>query len=100
MNSKVNTAKGVLRISGDMTVYSAAELKAALLAANPASTKVKTLDLSAVSEMDCAGLQLLLATLRQPGRKEKPLRLVAASQSVRDVLELCQRADLLPGAAP
>jgi anti-anti-sigma factor len=100
MNLEVNTAKGVLRVSGDMTVYSAAELKAALLAANPASSKVKTLDLSGVGEMDCAGLQLLLATLRQPHRKAKPLRIVAASQSVRDVLELCQRADLLTGSTP
>ena len=100
MSAKVNTAKGVLRISGDMTVYSAAQLRTALQAANPGSTKVKSLDLSAVGEMDCAGLQLLLATLRHPGRKEKPLPIVAASQSVRDVLGLCQRADLLAGVAP
>src|SRR5262245_6882614 len=98
MNPKVNTAKGVLHVSGDMTVYSAAELRTALLAAKPASSKVKSIDLSAVGEMDCAGLQLLLATLRQPERKER-LCIVAASQSVRDVLALCQRADLLGAAS-
>ena len=48
-----------LRVEGDMTIYQAAELKQTLLA-SLATTSPLVLDLSAVSEIDTSGVQLLM----------------------------------------
>ena len=48
-----------MKIQGDMTIYHAAESKPILLRALDEATDLD-IDLSAVSEIDSAGLQLLL----------------------------------------
>jgi anti-anti-sigma factor len=100
MSVQLAATHGCIRIQGDMTVYSAAELKPALLNALPVASQAERLDLSAVGDFDCAGLQLLLASLSRARSNGTPLRIVAVSTSVREVLELCQRADLLAELAP
>ena len=88
-----------IRISEEMNIYTAAALKDALLA-HGASPLPRHFDLAQVSEMDTAGLQLLLAALRpaQPGGDAGVID--TASPVVQELLELCGLGDLLPGAAP
>ncbi len=81
-----------LKIEGDMTIYTAAELKAGLM---PCITQPgeREIDLSGVSEIDSAGLQLLLLAKREAARHASPLRLTGHSRAVLEVLNLC---DLVP----
>lgn len=77
----------LLHIEGEMTIYRAAELKQTLLSALE-QREVLEVDLSAVTELDTAGVQLLLLAKKtaQAGRRE--LRLAAHSPAVVDVLEM------------
>ncbi|HDN9020760.1 MULTISPECIES: STAS domain-containing protein [Aeromonas] len=83
--------KTLVKVSGEMTIYTAAELKQAL---TPLLYRQQTLelDLSGVSEMDSAGLQLLLAAKKTMQQGGYPLHLVMHSHAVLDALELCQLA--------
>lgn len=83
--------KTLVKISGEMTIYTAAELKQAL---TPLLYRQQALelDLSQVSEMDSAGLQLLLAAKKTMQQGGSPLHLVMHSHAVLDALELCQLA--------
>jgi anti-anti-sigma factor len=76
-----------LAIEGEMTIYRAAELKPALLDA-VREHAAPALDLSAVTEFDSAGLQLLLVARQEAARLGKRLVLSAASNAVRDVFAL------------
>jgi len=75
-----------IRIVGEMTIYAAAELKAALV---ERLSDCQELDvaLSDVTEMDTVGVQLLLLTKREAVRSEKAMRLTAPSPAVQAVLE-------------
>lgn len=88
MNLQANAPDAApLAIAGEMTIYRAAELKPLLLDAvrtHPAPA----LDLSAVTEFDSAGLQLLLMARREAARLGKRLAVPAAGAAVRDVLAL------------
>ncbi|HTP97666.1 MAG TPA: STAS domain-containing protein [Burkholderiales bacterium] len=70
-----------LRIEGELTIYRAAELKQPLLGAH-------RIDLSGVSEIDTAGVQVLLLAQRTAQAREHELRIVAVSSAVAEVLEL------------
>jgi anti-sigma B factor antagonist len=76
-----------LAVEGEMTIYRAAELKPALLEA-VRTQDAPALDLSAVTEFDSAGLQLLLVARREAQRLGKSLPLTAASPAVREVCAL------------
>lgn len=76
-----------LAVEGEMTIYRAAELQPLLLDAVRAHA-APALDLSAVTEFDSAGLQLLLAARRLAASLGKTLRVVAASPAVADVFAL------------
>jgi anti-anti-sigma factor len=76
-----------LAVEGELTIYRAAELKDVLLEvvrqhATPA------FDLSAVTECDSAGLQLLLVARQEAATLGKSLRVEGASAAVRDVFAL------------
>ena len=77
----------VVRVEGDMTIYRATELKDTLLQAVAAQPVVEV-DLSAVSEFDSAGLQLLMLAKRVAQAAQRELRLVNHSPAVVDVLQL------------
>jgi anti-anti-sigma factor len=74
-------------ISDEMTIYSAAELKDKLVNILHDHNHVE-LDLSAVEEMDSAGLQILLLLKLESQRQEKDLHVVRHSQAVIAILEL------------
>ena len=99
MEFQIESRSGRVSVSGDMTVYCAAELKPALLAEAAAGYHSLELDLSQVQEFDTAGLQLVLLLAREmQGR----LRIVASSPIVRAALELSHASRLIgadPGSA-
>lgn len=79
------TASGArLRVDGEMTVGSAAALREDILGALPDAGEVEV-DLSGVSEIDTAGLQLMLQLKRKCGDR---LRLVNHSPAVLQILDL------------
>ena len=73
----------VLRIAGELTIFRAAELKDVLLC-DPAPQEI---DLSGVTEMDSAGLQLLMAAKLAATTQQRTLRLLAHSAAVVEVFE-------------
>jgi anti-anti-sigma factor len=78
------SADTVLRIEGELTIFRALELKPVLLDA-PHPQEV---DLSGVTEMDSAGLQLLMVAKRDAVLAGREFRLVGHSPAVIEVLEL------------
>ncbi len=93
MASKKKSAAAVhtLLIEGELTIYRAAELKPVLLDA-VANESVVEVDLSAVSEFDTAGLQILMLAKRAAVAARSELRLVKHSPAVVDVLQLLDLA--------
>ncbi len=108
----MSDALTVLPLDGELNIYRAAELRQVLLAALSDSPAGLELDLSGVSEIDSAGVQLLLAVRRDLHARGLPLRLSAPSAAVRELFELFalngdyfgdvlqSAADALPGEAP
>ena len=80
-------AAACLAVEGEMTIYRAAELQPVLLDAVRAHD-APALDLSEVTEFDCAGMQLLLVARREARRLGKALVLRGASPAVRDAFAL------------
>lgn len=85
----VSTEAGrhIARIEGELTIYDAAANKPALLAALAGNAELE-INLSGVTEIDSAGLQLLLLTKREALRSGKDLRLVAHSEATLTVIDL------------
>lgn len=77
----------VARLQGDLTIYQAKELKERLLALLTGSEELE-LDLAGVTELDTAGVQLLLLAKFEAGRAGKTLRLTSHSDAVRAVIDL------------
>lgn len=77
-----------LRIEQDLTIYTAAEMKAQLMDMLESDAEIE-LDLSQVNELDTAGLQLLILAKRECLARNGNLHLVSHSPAVLDVLNLC-----------
>src|SRR5690606_5836325 len=78
---------GFYRLAGELCVFHAADIKSPLLDIL-AGLEQCALDLSGVSEIDTAGVQLLLLMQREAGLRGCDLRLVNHSEPVREVLQL------------
>jgi anti-sigma B factor antagonist len=91
---QIESQAGTITVAGEMTVYSAAELKTALLAEVAAGHSA--LNLAQVQEIDTAGLQLLLLLNRELAGK---LRILACSPGVRATLELAHLSQLIVAEA-
>lgn len=78
----------MLQVTGEMTIYRAAELKEMLLLALAKESDVLVLDLSGVTEMDVAGLQVLIMSKQAAQAQNRELRLVGHSPAVLDVFEI------------
>lgn len=87
----------LIRLVGELTIYSAAACRQSLLdlLADLPAAAPRRLDLSGISEIDTAGLQLLLALLR-PSATTAPTTVIASSPAVDRCLRLCGQAALLP----
>ena len=73
------------RVTGEMTIYYAAEMKGELLPCIDRGAEVE-IDLSEVSEMDTAGFQLLLLAKREAAKAGKSFRRGAHSPATLEVL--------------
>ncbi len=76
-----------LRITPELTIYGAAELRATLLDAL-AATPTLALDLTDVCEADSAGVQLLIAARRHAAANGGALELTGHSAVLLDALAL------------
>lgn len=93
-----NGGPGDLAIEGEMTIYRALELKdlllGALRAAGAAGAELR-IDLARVSEIDSAGVQLLMLVKHLGASHGQAVRLTAISPAVRSVAEvLCLEDEL------
>lgn len=79
------------RVEDELTIYTAAEQKQALLALLEDCQEL-VLDLSPVSEMDSAGLQVLLLLKQHAETHHREFHIVNHAQAVVEVLELTQLA--------
>lgn len=77
-----------LCLAQDLTIYHAIEQKADLLAALEVADGLE-LDLSQVSEIDTAGLQLLILAKREAAQRNKSMSIVAHSPAVHETLDFC-----------
>lgn len=82
------SAATVLRIEGELTIFRAMELMPVILAV-PSPQEI---DLSGVTEMDTAGLQLLIAAKRAAVAAQREMHLVRHSPAVLEVFEILNMA--------
>ncbi|WP_017529025.1 STAS domain-containing protein [Pseudomonas fluorescens] len=75
-------------IEGELTIYTVAELAAALLPRISTAPRLEV-DLSEVTEIDGAGLQLLAVIRREAAVGGTPVSLVGQSQAITQTLHLC-----------
>ncbi|MEF7616323.1 STAS domain-containing protein [Aquincola sp. MAHUQ-54] len=87
-----------LRLDGELTIYRAAELKPVLLDAVRRSP-APCIDLSGVSEIDTAGVQLLLLARREAASLARTLQLGTPSDAVREAFGLFELALDAPAEA-
>jgi anti-anti-sigma factor len=76
-----------LDIQGELTIYTAATEKQRLQEFLEQDSQLEV-NLSRVSEMDTAGLQILILMKREAQRIGKDLRYVMHSQAVLEIMEL------------
>lgn len=88
-----------LRLAGALNIHGAQALLAQLRPLLEESDPLLKLDLAGVTEIDTAGLQLLLIARRTAAARRRALAIVAASPVVRSVLELCRWGELPPAVA-
>lgn len=81
----------VLHIDGEMTIYRAAELKPQLLEALAGAGELEV-DLAGVTEIDTAGLQVLMLAKQTAAATGRSLRLTGHSPAVVDVFEMLDLA--------
>jgi anti-sigma B factor antagonist len=87
-----------MAIVGDLTIQTAAEQKAALLEMLDRADDLEIV-LADVTELDTAGLQVLLLIKREAAQLGKALRWVAPNQVVMDVLSIAHLSGDLEAAA-
>lgn len=83
-----------LALSGEMTIYRAAELKLQMLDSLNAAETLE-IDLSAVSELDSAGVQLMLLLQREASANGKTMTWTHHSEAVSEVLTLLNLDSML-----
>ncbi|MDK2124054.1 STAS domain-containing protein [Parachitinimonas caeni] len=91
LNSIHRGEQCVLRISGDLTIYTATTTKERLLDELRTSEQLEV-DLSEVDEIDTAGIQLLLLLKREAAAANKVLAFHGHSRAVLEVLDLYNMA--------
>jgi anti-sigma B factor antagonist len=77
----------ILVITGELTIYTAASEKLNLQSCLEKNDGLE-INLSQVSEIDCAGLQVLIALKREARRSQKKLHYSMHSKAVLEVLEM------------
>ncbi|KMN35971.1 hypothetical protein VI26_10375 [Chromobacterium sp. LK1] len=91
----LSTTPFQLTLSGEQTIYQAAELHQQLTEALGKHTAIQ-LELSCVSELDCAIAQVLIWLRGEAGARGVALEFIAPSQPVQDFIRLIGLQPLLP----
>ena len=81
------TATTHVEIKGEMSIFTALSVRQQLLDAFEQAGDIEV-DLASVSEMDSAGIQLLIAAKREAALHARTLRFTGHSRAVFDLLEL------------
>ncbi|MEW2371993.1 STAS domain-containing protein [Streptomyces sp. NPDC006656] len=93
-----------VRISGEVDVDCAGELRLALRAALEASPGGISLDVARATFRDCSGLNALIELEREAAERQRPLRVTAAAPVVRSLLDVAgppaPAAVAAPGTTP
>jgi len=90
MTDASSSSAPALAIAGEFNIFTAAPLKARLLdAIAQAETAEIEVDLSNVTEIDTAGLQLMVMAKREAASRGKSLHFASHSGSVLDLIDLC-----------
>lgn len=79
---KNNKSGTVLIVDGELTIYTVGEAKQQLLEKHESFSNSVAIDLSSVSEIDTAGLQLLLFIQKHLKSLEKSLHLTKSNETV------------------
>lgn len=87
-----------MRLAGEVTVFSAAAIRHQLLAALDDARDVEV-DLSQVTEIDSAGVQLIVAAKREAAARNKDLHFSGCSGVVLDVIGLLGLSQYLTDGA-
>lgn len=93
INVQNNNGRCAVALGGELTIYAAADLKEGLLGAVGECAEME-INLSAVSDIDTAGLQVLMLAKRHAAASNKALHLVGHSRPVMELLELYDIAAL------
>ena len=87
--SKKKTAEKInFSIEGELTIYRASDIRNSVSKVLDSGNEIE-IDLSRVTEIDGAGLQLLLAAKLESFARDAQLTLVGHSNAVRETLDLC-----------
>jgi anti-anti-sigma factor len=81
-----------LQLDGEITIYTAMELKKTILDALEECGQALHLDLSAVTELDTAGFQLLVLAKREAERRGKGFHIEAVSPATDELIRLYNMA--------
>lgn len=76
-----------IAIDGEMTIYRAADLKVTVLEALRKG-RVLEIDLSGITELDTAGLQVLMLAKQAAAADQRELRLLQHSPAVVEIFEM------------
>jgi len=86
----------LLQISGSFTIFQARQYKEQLLEQLALPGDLLELDLSAVEEIDTAGLQLLLLLRREAGALHKRMQYKSFSPAIENMIEMLQLQHIFP----
>ena len=100
MACDVRVVNGRVCLSGELNIYAAPQLKETLLAALRANLIDASLDLSQISEIDTAGVQMLIVARRLSQAGGSDIKLINPSDPAREALELCGLSKLIVVEAP
>ncbi|MFA7267915.1 MAG: STAS domain-containing protein [Sterolibacterium sp.] len=78
-------------LAGEFTIFTAATMREQLLAGFDGADEVEV-DLAQVSEIDSAGVQLMVAAKQEAAAQKKVLRFSGHSSAVLDTIDLCSLA--------
>lgn len=88
-----------LAIAGEFNIFTAMDTKARILDAisnTPYTPEGEIgIDLSQVTDIDSAGLQLMVMARREALRQGKRVQFLRCSETVADIVALCDMADYL-----
>lgn len=81
-----------LQLDGEITIYTAMELKKTILDALEECGQALHVDLSSVTELDTAGFQLLVLAKREAERRGKGFHIAAVSPATDELIRLYNMA--------